>query len=75
MSLEEILNAIEALDPTDVVPVLEVVTAKLAGQFGYLDSYDAPEIEVPAEAISEEVIEEVVDDTPAEEIVDERLSL
>ncbi|MBR6907901.1 hypothetical protein IKN40_05440 [bacterium] len=44
MSLEEILNAIEALDPTDVVPVLEVVTAKLAGQFGYLDSYAAEEV-------------------------------
>ena len=75
MQLEEILNAIEALDPTDLVPVLEVVTAKLAWQFWYLDSYAESDVEVPAEAISEDVVEEIVEDTPAEELVDERLSL
>lgn len=39
MKLEEILNAIEELDDADVVPVLEVVLAKLWQHFWYLDSY------------------------------------
>ena len=33
MQLEEILNAIEMLDASDLVPVLETVTAKLAESF------------------------------------------
>lgn len=72
MQLEEILNAIEALDNADLVPVLEVVTSKLAWQFGYLDSYAAEDvIEEPVwEDVPAEVQEEI-----AEEIVDDRLSL
>ena len=72
MQLEEILNAIEMLDVSDLVPVLETVTAKLAESFWYIDSYvwpiewegtaeDIPAEEVPAEEVPAEEV-------PAEEI-------
>lgn len=73
MQLEEILNAIEALDNADLVPVLEVVTSKLAWQFGYLDSYSIEE-EIVEEPVWEDVPAEVQEEI-AEEIVDDRLSL
>ena len=72
MQLEEILNAIEALDNADLVPVLEVVTSKLAWQFGYLDSYAVEE--VVEEPVWEDVPAEVQEEV-AEELVDDRLSL
>ena len=63
MQLEEILNAIEALDNADLVPVLEVVTSKLAWQFWYLDTYTQEEYVEPVwEEVPEEVVEEVVED-------------
>ena len=77
MSLEEILNAIESLEVTDLVPVLETVTAKFAESFWYIDSYVAPvEEQIPAEAapVEEMPVEEApVEEVPAEE--DVRLSL
>ena len=68
MTIDEILTAIEWLDTTDIVPILEVITAKLATDFGYADSYAAPvEEEMPVE-----------EDIPVEEMPEEdmwRLSL
>lgn len=69
MQLEEILNAIEMLDASDLVPVLETVTAKLAESFWYIDSYvwpiewegsteDIPAEEVPAEELPTEELPE-----------------
>lgn len=69
MTIDEILSAIEALDVTDLVPVLEVVTAKLAGEFGYLDSYSvteememAPTEDLPVEDVTEEAIDEMTEE-------------
>lgn len=78
MTLDEILAAIEELDISDVVPVMEVLTAKLATNFGYADSYSVPAEEVPAEEVVEEApVEEVVEESPEEVAPEElwRLSL
>lgn len=72
MTLDEILTAIEWLAPEDMVPVLEVVTAKLAEWYWYADAYAAPvEEEMPAEEMPEELPEEL----PEEEMDMWRLSL
>jgi len=73
MSLEEILNAIEGLDASDLVPVLETVTAKLAESFGYIDSYATPAEEEVEEEMSAEEEVPAEEEMPAEE--DVRLSL
>lgn len=72
MTLDEILAAIENLEVADIVPVMEVVTAKLAEGFGYADAYA-----VPAEAPVEEApVEEMpVEEMPVEEISEEDMRL
>lgn len=68
MTLDEILSAIEWLSTTDIVPIMEVITAKLATDFGYADSYatEAPAEEIPVEEMP-------IEEMPAEEIPAEML--
>lgn len=82
MTLEEILSAIEWMETADIVPIMEVITAKLATDFWYTDSYaqveeaEAPVEEMPVEElpVEEMPIEEMpVEEMPVEE--DTRLSL